>query len=95
MSWPSLDRGTAVRIEADIRNAAGTLANPDTITCQIFNPSGATYLAQTAMTNSSAGVFLIDVQTSESDPSGLYSVTIRATLNSLTTLLNDQAFRLD
>lgn len=90
-----LDRGTAVRIRAELRDATGALANPDTITCEIVGPSGGTYMTATAMTNSSAGVYLLDKQTLESDPTGIYEVVIRATTNSLTSLLRQDSFTLE
>lgn len=92
---PNLDRGTAVRIRAEIRNSQDVLANPDSITCQILSPTGSTYMTATSMTNSSTGVFLLDKQTLEADPTGLYTVIIRATSNSLTSLLRGDGFVLE
>jgi len=95
MSFATVDRGTAIRIEAQTRNSANVLIDPATITCQIIGPTGSSYFSQTAMTNSSTGVYLLDVQTSESDAAGLYEVIIRATSNSLTSLLRTDGFRLE
>jgi uncharacterized protein YfaS (alpha-2-macroglobulin family) len=95
MSGPSLDRGTAVRIETQIRDWSETLVDPDTITCQIISPTGSTYMTATAMTTSSTGVFLIDKQTQENDPTGLYTIVIRATSASLTSLLREDGFTLE
>jgi hypothetical protein len=92
---PSLDRGTAIRIRAEIRDSNDALSNPDSITCQILNPAGTTYLSATSMTLSSVGVYLFDKQTSETDASGLYTVIIRATTNSLTSLLREDGFTLE
>jgi hypothetical protein len=47
------------------------------------------------MTNSSAGVYLLDRQTSESDPTGIYEIIIRATSASLTSLLREKGFVLE
>ena len=91
----TLDRGTTVRITAEVRNAANTLADPATITCELIGPTGGTYLAATAMTNSSVGVFLLDRQTAESDPQGLYEAIIRATSAGLVSLLRVEAFKLE
>jgi hypothetical protein len=92
---PNLDRGTAVRIRAEIRDANDVLANPDTVSCQILSPTGTSYTAALGMTNSSMGVFLLDKQTAESDPTGLYTVIIRATSQSLTSLLKGDGFVLE
>jgi uncharacterized protein YfaS (alpha-2-macroglobulin family) len=90
-----LDRGTAVRVTTETRDASGILTNPTTITCEIIGPSGTTYSAQTAMTNSSTGVYLLDKQTAESDPIGIYEVVIRATTNSMTSLVRQDSFTLE
>lgn len=90
-----LDRGTTVRIQVDLRNVSDVLTNADTVSCEIIGPTGTTYMSATAMTNSSAGVYLFDRQTSESDPTGPYEVIIRATSASLTSLLREEAFRLE
>lgn len=95
MAAPSiLDRGTTVRIQAEIRNAANVLTNPDTITVQILDPSAADYQSTTAMTNSSTGVYLFDKQTDESDTAGIYEIIIRATSASLTSLIREKGFQL-
>jgi hypothetical protein len=95
MGAPILDRGTAVRIQVEIRNQLDALTNPDTITCEILGPTGSTYSSALGMTNSSTGVFLLDKQTAESDPTGFYQVVIRSTYNSLTTLLKQDGFSLE
>lgn len=92
---PLLDRGTTVRIRVEIRDPSDVLANPDAITCEILNPSGSTYSAATAMTNSSTGVFLLDQQTLENDATGIYTLVIRSTVNSFTSLLRDDGFTLE
>ena len=92
---PLLDRGTVIRIRTEIRDTNDALANTDTITCQIMGPTGGSYMAATGMTNSSTGVYLIDKQTLEADPTGLYTVIIRATSNSLTSLLKEDGFTLE
>jgi len=92
---PTLDRGTAIRITAEIRDAAGLLTDPATITTQIVGPTGTTYLAQTQMTNSSVGIFILDRQIGESDPTGMYEIIIRATSASLTSLLRENGFMLE
>lgn len=92
---PTLDRGTTLRVTAETRNAAGTLTNAASITCEIIGPTGTTYMAATSMTNSSAGVYLFDRQTAEADPSGMYEIIIRATSDSLTSLLREYGFKLE
>lgn len=95
MAGPTLDRGTALRITVNIKDGAGTLTNPGTITCEIMGPTGATYTAAAQMTNSSTGVYLLDVQTAVSDTTGLYEIIVRATSNSLTSLFRDTGFKLE
>ena len=92
---PLVDRGTALRIRTEIRDANDALSNPDTITCEIIGPSGSTYSSATAMTNSSTGVFLFEKQTSESDPTGIYTIIVRATSNNLTSLVREDGFTLE
>jgi hypothetical protein len=92
---PNLDRGTAVRIKVEIRDANDVLANPDTVSCQILGPTGTSYSAAAGMANSSTGVYFLDKQTSEIDSTGLYTVIIRATSNSLTSLLRGDGFVLE
>jgi len=95
MSAPTIDRGTTVRVQAEVRNAANVLTNPASITCEIIGPTGTTYMAATSMTNSSAGVYLFDRQTAENDPTGIYDIVIRATSASLTSLLKEKGFVLE
>lgn len=95
MNPSTLDRGTTVRLEAHVRNAAGELENPASITAEIIGPSGSSYSGPTSMTNSSTGVFLLDKQTQESDPTGMYEIIIRATSGGFTTLLRQDSFKLE
>lgn len=91
----TLDRGTTVRIEAQVRDYANALATPATITAEILSPTGTSFSGPSGMTVSSTGVYLLDVQTSESGPTGMYQIVIRVTSGGFITLLKENGFMLE
>jgi len=95
MSYPTVDRGTALRIQATVKDFSGVLTSPSEVKCEIIAPTGGVYLTSTTMTTSSTGIYLIDKQTAESDTPGLYEVVVRATNASFTSLNRDYGFQLE
>jgi len=95
MAYITVDRGTTIRLVSYVKNMSDVLADAATITCEIIGPTGGTYMTESAMTNSSTGVYLFDKQTLEADTPGIYEIIVRSTSNSFTSLVRFNGFKLE
>jgi hypothetical protein len=77
----SLKVGTAVKIQTVL-----DVANPDTVTIEIEDPSEAVKVNYVAMTKVTPTVYQYIWQGSSTDDDGIYKVTIKATYGSYTSI---------
>lgn len=57
--------GARVRIDAEFRDLDGALTDPTTITVTFWDPSGNATTSTSSWTNSSVGVYYLDLTTDE------------------------------
>lgn len=73
------DKGTAIYILAHMYNVSAELTDPSPVTVSIHDPSGTAKKTDQAMSKIETGKYCYVWQSSGTDATGKYTVTIKAT----------------